>query len=292
MARRPFDPAELGPAQDRVPAGRRARPRRRRRAGRRGRRASSTSPSSSWAAARRPARVNLEGSRNVFEAAAAAPRAQRLVYTSSVAAYGFHARQPAAADRGRARRAAATRHYYSAQKAELEETLQRGGGRLAARHLRAAAVHRRRARRAGHAARRSRRPVRRAPVTVLPDPGTRVPARAPRRRRARRWWPPCAARASRAPTTSPAPASVTAADLARELGWLRVPVPRATVRLAAAGTALPLVPAQRRVAQRLQRAGADELRAGAQGAALETAPRRRGSTLAATVAAARERGLL
>src|SRR3954471_3152002 len=34
--------------------------------------------------------VNLEGTRNVFEAAVSAG-AKRLVYTSSVAAYGFHA---------------------------------------------------------------------------------------------------------------------------------------------------------------------------------------------------------
>ena len=37
--------------------------------------------------------INLTGSRNVFEAAAAAG-AQRLVYTSSVAAYGFHRGMP------------------------------------------------------------------------------------------------------------------------------------------------------------------------------------------------------
>src|SRR6185436_4198344 len=38
-------------------------------------------------------RVNLEGSRNVFAAAVAAG-ARRLVYTSSVAAYGFHPDNP------------------------------------------------------------------------------------------------------------------------------------------------------------------------------------------------------
>jgi nucleoside-diphosphate-sugar epimerase len=38
-------------------------------------------------------KVNLEGSRNVFEATAAAG-IKRLVYTSSVAAYGFHADNP------------------------------------------------------------------------------------------------------------------------------------------------------------------------------------------------------
>ena len=50
--------------------------------------------------------INLEGSRNVFEAAAAAG-AKRLVYTSSVAAYGFHRDLPDAARRGRAGCAAA-----------------------------------------------------------------------------------------------------------------------------------------------------------------------------------------
>ena len=40
------------------------------------------------------ARVNLAGTRNVFEATVASPRARRLVYTSSVAAYGYHADNP------------------------------------------------------------------------------------------------------------------------------------------------------------------------------------------------------
>jgi UDP-glucose 4-epimerase len=66
-------------------------------------------------------RVNLEGSRNVFEVAAAAG-VKRLVYASSVAAYGFHADNPqplteAAPARG------SEDFYYSAQKAELETTL-------------------------------------------------------------------------------------------------------------------------------------------------------------------------
>ena len=65
--------------------------------------------------------INLAGSRNVFEAAAAAG-ARRLVYTSSVAAYGFDDGHPdllteavpAAGDE---------RHPYSAQKAEVEREL-------------------------------------------------------------------------------------------------------------------------------------------------------------------------
>jgi nucleoside-diphosphate-sugar epimerase len=65
--------------------------------------------------------VNLEGSRNVFEAAVAAG-VERIVYASSVAAYGFHGEnpQPLAEDvlaRGTAG------HYYSAQKAAVEAQL-------------------------------------------------------------------------------------------------------------------------------------------------------------------------
>jgi UDP-glucose 4-epimerase len=66
-------------------------------------------------------RVNLEGSRNVFEAAIDAG-VKRLVYASSVAAYGFHGDNPqplteAVPVRG------SENFYYSAQKAELEATL-------------------------------------------------------------------------------------------------------------------------------------------------------------------------
>ena len=68
-------------------------------------------------------RVNLEGSRNVFEAVAGAAT-KRLVYTSSVAAYGFHADnpQPLAED---VRPRGAEGFYYSAQKAELESALEK-----------------------------------------------------------------------------------------------------------------------------------------------------------------------
>lgn len=66
-------------------------------------------------------RVNLEGSRNVFEAAVAAG-AKRLVYASSVAAYGFHADNPPLLTEDIDPRGT-ERHYYSAQKAELEGVL-------------------------------------------------------------------------------------------------------------------------------------------------------------------------
>lgn len=66
-------------------------------------------------------RVNLEGSRNVFEAAAAAG-VQRLVYASSVAAYGFHADNPQLITEAVPARGSEG-FYYSAQKAELEAVL-------------------------------------------------------------------------------------------------------------------------------------------------------------------------
>lgn len=65
--------------------------------------------------------VNLTGSRNVFEAAAAAG-ARRLVYTSSVAAYGFHRGMPDLIDEEEPVRGTA-RHPYSAHKAEVEAEL-------------------------------------------------------------------------------------------------------------------------------------------------------------------------
>ena len=65
--------------------------------------------------------VNLTGSRNVFEAAAAAG-AKRLVYTSSVAAYGFHRGMPALLDEEEPVRGT-SRHPYSAHKAEVEAVL-------------------------------------------------------------------------------------------------------------------------------------------------------------------------
>jgi nucleoside-diphosphate-sugar epimerase len=65
--------------------------------------------------------INLAGSRNVFQAAVAA-KARRLVYTSSVAAYGFDASLPALLTED-VEAVGAERHPYSAQKAEVEAEL-------------------------------------------------------------------------------------------------------------------------------------------------------------------------
>ncbi len=66
-------------------------------------------------------RINLEGSRNVFEAAVEAG-VERLVYPSSVAAYGFHPENPQPLTE-ETPATGSSGFYYSEQKAELEEEL-------------------------------------------------------------------------------------------------------------------------------------------------------------------------
>jgi nucleoside-diphosphate-sugar epimerase len=65
--------------------------------------------------------VNLDGSRNVFQATVAAG-VKRLIYASSVAAYGFHADNPQPLTEEVSARGTDS-HYYSAQKAEVEVLL-------------------------------------------------------------------------------------------------------------------------------------------------------------------------
>ena len=67
-------------------------------------------------------RVNLAGTRNVFEATVAARRPRRLVYTSSVAAYGYHSDNPVPITEDVPPRGS-PEHYYSEQKAACEAAL-------------------------------------------------------------------------------------------------------------------------------------------------------------------------
>ena len=67
-------------------------------------------------------KINLTGTRNVFEATVAADRPTRLVYTSSVAAYGYHADNPVPLTEDVPARGS-KEHYYSEQKAECEAVL-------------------------------------------------------------------------------------------------------------------------------------------------------------------------
>jgi len=68
------------------------------------------------------AHVNLTGTRNVFEATVEAQRPRRLVYTSSVAAYGYHADNPVPLTENVPPRGS-PEHYYSEQKAACEAVL-------------------------------------------------------------------------------------------------------------------------------------------------------------------------
>ncbi|HEY2501141.1 MAG TPA: NAD-dependent epimerase/dehydratase family protein [Mycobacterium sp.] len=68
------------------------------------------------------ARVNLAGTRNVFGATVAAERPRRLVYTSSVAAYGYHSDNPVPITEDVPPRGS-PEHYYSEQKAACETVL-------------------------------------------------------------------------------------------------------------------------------------------------------------------------
>lgn len=68
------------------------------------------------------ARINLAGTRNVFAATVAAERPRRLVYTSSVAAYGYHSDNPVPITEDVPPRGS-PEHYYSEQKAACERAL-------------------------------------------------------------------------------------------------------------------------------------------------------------------------
>ncbi len=186
------------------------------------------------------AAVNLEGSRNVFEATAAAG-VERLVYTSSVAAYGFHGDNPQPLVEDVPARGTDA-HYYSAQKAAVERMLEEtlAGARTAPYVLRPCIV-------AGRDApllidnlpytqisERLPTPVQRllagVPILepVLPDPG--IPfqlvhhddvARAIRAAVLGRGAPGIYNLAG--------PGQLTVAELARELGWYSIPVPELAV---------------------------------------------------------------
>lgn len=186
--------------------------------------------------ARESRAVNLEGSRNVFDAAVAAG-VQRLVYASSVAAYGFRGENPQPLTEDVPARGTDS-HYYSAQKAEVEallwETL--AGSGTSAYVFRPCIV-------AGpdapllleslpytQLARRLPRPLRGAlegvPVLrpVLPDPGVGFQlvhhddvATAMRAGVLGRGRPGVYNLAG--------PGQLTVARLAEELGWYSVPVP-------------------------------------------------------------------
>jgi nucleoside-diphosphate-sugar epimerase len=130
-------------------------------------------------------RINLAGTRNVVEATVSADRPRRLVYTSSLAAYGYHADNPVPLTEDVPARGS-PEHYYSAQKAACEALLREttAGAELQVYVLRPCIVAgpeatllvrslpwRRAAERLPEVARRM---LGRVPgLPVLPDPGVR-----------------------------------------------------------------------------------------------------------------------
>jgi UDP-glucose 4-epimerase len=201
--------------------------------------------------------INLTGSRNVFRAAVAAG-AKRLVYTSSVAAYGFHRSLPALITEEEPARGAA-RHPYSADKAEVESELREALADSAtdAYVFRPCIV-------AGPRAplllelvplltlgQKLPGPIRwalgRAPSLrpVLPDPG--VPFQLVHHDDVAAAL--CAAVIGHGEPgvyNLAGPGELTVADLARELGWHSVPAPQLAVGAAAEAIApfLPFLPAE------------------------------------------------
>jgi UDP-glucose 4-epimerase len=187
--------------------------------------------------------INLEGSRNVFEAAR---DVKRLVYTSSVAAYGFHADNPQPLTEDVPTRGTDA-NYYSAQKAELEETLRAAldGTDVETYVLRPCIV-------AGGDAlalveafpkllRKSPLPVAKP---ILPNPGT------PFQLVHTEDVAQALAAAVRGEGTPgvynlAGVGTITGADLAKAFGWLSVPMPKVGVDLAAEAVGrLPFMPAQ------------------------------------------------
>lgn len=184
--------------------------------------------------------VNLDGSRNVFEAALSAG-AKRLVYASSVAAYGFHAENPQPITEEVPARGSAGL-YYSAQKATVERLLQRmlRNSSTAAYVLRPCIVggpdapllidslpYRQISERLPASARRLLGNV---PMLkpILPDPGVHFQlvhhddvASAMRSAVLGRGTPGAYNLAG--------PGELTVSDLARELGWHSLPVPELSV---------------------------------------------------------------
>jgi UDP-glucose 4-epimerase len=185
--------------------------------------------------------VNLEGSRNVFEAARGV---RRLVYTSSVAAYGFHADNPQPLTEDVPTRGTEA-HYYSAQKAELEATLREAldGAETETYVFRPCIV-------AGGDAlalvEAFPKLLRKVPLAkpVLPDPGTPFQL----------VHTEDVASALAAAVRGDGPpgvynlagdGTITAGDLARAFRWLTVPMPKLGIDIAAGAVArAPLMPAQ------------------------------------------------
>jgi nucleoside-diphosphate-sugar epimerase len=189
--------------------------------------------------------VNLQGTRNVFETAIKAG-VKRLVYASSVAAYGFHPENPQPLSEEVPARGSED-FYYSRQKAELEDLLDEllAGSDVEAYVFRPCIVAGPRATmliqqtveavRVGDPVPLVRRGVEKLPLVapVLPDPGTPLQL----------VHHDDVAQAMAAAICGDGPTGVynlagageiRVRDIARALGWRWLPVPRPAVSLGTA----------------------------------------------------------
>jgi len=189
--------------------------------------------------------VNLQGTRNVFEAAIKAG-VERLVYASSVAAYGFHPENPQPLGEEVPARGSDS-FYYSQQKAELEDLLDELllGSNVEAYVFRPCIVAGPRATmlieqtvesvRVGDPVPLVRRSVEKLPLVapILPDPGTPIQL----------VHHDDVAQAMGAAICGDGPPGVynlagdgeiRVRDIAKALGWRWIPVPRPAVSLGTA----------------------------------------------------------
>jgi len=201
-------------------------------------------------------RVNLDGTRNVFEAAVAAGT-KRLVYTSSVAAYGFHEENPQPLTEEVEPRGTEG-FYYSAQKAELEALLEEvtAPAEVEVYVFRPCVVAGPRATMLVEQTLKQievggRLPIVRQALTslpllrpVLPDPG--LPFQLVHHDDvARALEAGIAASGAPGVYNLAGPGEITMGDLARSLDWYSLPVPDLTMRLAAeAATRLSFLSAE------------------------------------------------
>jgi UDP-glucose 4-epimerase len=184
--------------------------------------------------------VNLAGSRNVFRAVAAAGT-ERLVYASSVAAYGFHRDNPQPLTEDVPARGT-DGHYYSAQKAEVEALLRATleGGSTDAYVFRPCIVGGRDApllidslpytQLSGRLPGPVLRLLDGVPILrpVLPDPG--VPFQLVHHDDvASAMRAAVLGRGTAGVYNLAGPGQLTVAELARELGWYSIPVPELAV---------------------------------------------------------------
>ncbi len=201
-------------------------------------------------------RVNLEGTRNVFEATVSAG-VPRLVYTSSVAAYGFHPDNPQPLTEDVEARGS-EELYYSAQKAELEQVLAdtlkgsdtdayvfrpcivAGTDALAFTEALLSALQ------LGGRFPFLQRALDELPILapVLPDPGLPIQL-VHHDDVAAALAAAVAARGEPGVYNLAADGTVSIREVARELGWYSAPVPHVAVSaLAEAVNRIPLLPAQ------------------------------------------------